>query len=423
MGSCGLGLGATAATRPQSGRAGRQSSAMRRRFLVVLSGLAFVACTSTVEPPPSGQPSRVSVPSSAPQSALNAPSVAPTDLPVASPSPSEQSVPTASLVPGELLWTRIDQPLASINGGFDQPIATGDRFYLIEATASPDVPGAWVLLQSFDGLNWNVGGNVPDGALTIYRTPDGLLAGGVPSAAGPVGVGLWSARAASDWTSSTDQPAFSDRRCTVSRFPGITSFWPLNGAIAAAGSAVWTSADGATWQCAGRPELNVVGGHDVLLGTPKGQTGVPSGSIWLSTDGAHWTKTKDVEFAVDVAAVRAGFVAITDEYGVHNALFTSPDGQQWTRQANPFGSQDVVTRGEPDGERAIALEVGEYPGGVSPGGIWISSVDGATWTRYQLPMRDGDNPGWAAILWNDLVVTGQYGPSGSSVLWTAKVPD
>jgi len=190
------------------------------------------------------------VPSIAPQSAPSSLLPAPTDLPVVSPSTPEQSIPTASVVPGGLQWTRITGPVASINGDLGRPTAAADRFYLIDASTNLDGSSKWVLLDSFDGLNWSVVTTVPSGAETVYEAPGRLLAGGVAPGDGTAAAGLWTSQTGSDWTSLTDQPAFNDSLCTRSNFPAISSFWPLNGAIAAAGSgAIWTSADGTTWQC------------------------------------------------------------------------------------------------------------------------------------------------------------------------------
>ena len=81
-----------------------------------------------------------------------------------------------------------------------------------------------------------------------------------------------------------------------------------------------------------------------------------------------------------------------------------------------------------NGNRALVIETdySTVPGEVEPGAVWISSTDGSTWTRYQLPARDGDDAQSAALIGDTLVVTGSSynnGDSdGSGVIWSAQIP-
>jgi len=179
-----------------------------------------------------------------------------------------------------------------------------------------------------------------------------------------------------------------------------------------------------TWKCLGSsPNLNIVGGHDVLIGAATDRKSDPS--LWISSDGAEWTKTQSLAAGVEVAPVATGFVAVPVWQGALNAVYTSADGLRWTGQPNPF-RQTPMAQIASDGTRAVLLEEFEGPGGQSPGGVWVSSGDGASWTRYQLPILEGERPYSAAILGSHVVVSGQYDPPDQSpseqVLWTADLP-
>jgi hypothetical protein len=66
------------------------------------------------------------------------------------------------------------------------------------------------------------------------------------------------------------------------------------------------------------------------------------------------------------------------------------------------------------------------PGETAPGAVCVSSADGSTWTRYQLPPRDGDFADSAALIGNELVVTGSSynggDTQGNGIIWSTQIP-
>ena len=409
---------------------------MRRPALVGLSALALISCTSTVQPsqvPPtaSAQPA-ATVATPSPNAPSNSPSLAPepTERPSGKPIATETPTPEATQSPVptpwthfEGGWTRIQGPLAGIiDGEFDKAIAAGDRLYMIDvAQAAGHCSSVWTLLQSTDGLNWTRLATLPCDAApyAFYQGPTGLLAGGTHEVNGTNSTGLWLLQGDSSWVDLTAQSAFTKSPCSDS--PEVSGFGSIGGSIVAFGSgyepAVWSTTDASSWTCVGSlPSLNIVAGHNVLLGTTRSGTGVQRGAIWQSSDGVDWSRTKSVPYRVDVAPVASGFVAVTSFWGAHNALYTSADGKDWTSQPNPFGDPNLFYLSS-DGTRAVAVEEYEGPAGGSSGGVWVSSPDGTAWARYQLPLHDYDQVSWPAILGDHLVVTGADG-AGASVLWT-----
>ena len=351
-------------------------------------------------------------------------------MPSETPVPPEQT-PSAVPSPSSSLeggWTRIQGPgLAGISDAeWDHAIAAGDRLYMVVGSqrAGP-CSNTTVLLQSTDGLNWSRLATMPCDAFpyVFYQGPSGLLAGGSHEVNGANATGLWLLQADSTWRDLTAQSAFTMGTCgqETTQISGIA---PVGDSIVAFGSGfkpwAWSTTDGNSWTCVGSlPSLNINGGHNVLLGTTMSGTGVQRGAIWLSSDAVHWNEAKTVRYRVDVTRVASGFVAVTSFWGIHNALYTSADGNSWTSQPNPFGDPNLFLLSS-DGISAVEVEEYEGPGGGSPGGVWVSNPEGTTWTRYQLPVQDFDQVSWPAILGTHLVVAGQNG-AGDSILWTRDI--
>lgn len=111
--------------------------------------------------------------------------------------------------------------------------------------------------------------------------------------------------------------------------------------------ALWRSVDGRTWErlpypptiAPGAELTRLVANADryVLTGRSNG-----AATIWTSRDGASWAAVKDAAAGfgpgsvVDAARTATGFVAVgyLDVAGTYDgAVWTSPDGEHWTRLA------------------------------------------------------------------------------------------
>jgi hypothetical protein len=94
----------------------------------------------------------------------------------------------------------------------------------------------------------------------------------------------------------------------------------------------------------------------------------------------------------------------------------------WHEQPYPFGDADLYLVGS-DGDRAVALqdERSTDPNEAGPGAICVSSSNGTTWSRYQVPPRAGDEAVGVALLGDVIVVTG-FSTGNSTVdavVWSA----
>ena len=277
-------------------------------------------------------------------------------------------------------------------------------------------------MASPDGMHWSILGTAPG---SVYDDPRGLFAFGSGITNQGSKTELWWSADGSNWQSLTNQPIFSSGPCAAPGNP-ITGIYPIGDTLVAVGSAATLSSqDGRTWSCLGQiPELRINGGHDVLVGSGATDPQSPIEYLWSSPDGSTWRQTTETWDFMNPAPVQDGFVALGQSFRDPPAfLLTSLDGERWTPQPVPFGSE-VLNQSAPlasDGSRAIVVEdAGDFTA-ESPGDVWVSSTDGSTWTRYPLPRHRSDYAVSAAIMGDQLVVTGedQQDDTGNDLIWTA----
>ncbi|WP_176611454.1 sialidase family protein [Actinomadura sp. WMMB 499] len=177
---------------------------------------------------------------------------------------------------------------------------------------------------------------------------------------------------------------------------------------------VVTSQDGATWQAAdsaapfrpdgdGAPATSAVAAGSagyVVVGTQGYHA-----AAWSSTDLKNWEKgtgadasalqgTSDAfKWMLDVAAPTSGYVAAgghRDAQGNHPAVWSSPDGKQWTLKSLPVPSgvsEAHLTHIAAKGDTLVAAGIAAMQEGL----VWIgyTSADGGkTW--QDLPAPGGD---------------------------------
>ena len=166
--------------------------------------------------------------------------------------------------------------------------------------------------------------------------------------------------------------------------------------LVAAGSGLWTSFDGITWDKVPYVEAFGTGEINSVTGGGPGLVAVGSG-IW-SFDGLTWNRRVEsgLSHLFSVVAGGPGFVAVGevgegpsehDEYwDADGAVWSSVDGTNWTRvphDESVFGgvgrqSMSAVTVGGP-GLVAVG-EVSEYDRRDADAAVW-TSVDGISWVR------------------------------------------
>lgn len=231
---------------------------------------------------------------------------------------------------------------------------------------------------------------------------------------GWVGVG-WeetgSSRNAAVWTSSDglawsrgphDESLFTDHRMY-----GITAGGP---GLVAVGcdwtggdrdAAVWISPDGLTWsrvlpkdpETPGRQRMYAVtaGGPGlVAVGEAEGNA-----AVWTSSDGTDWSPVPGHEDVFDTAVIWAvtaggpGLVAVGEDHGPDGAdsdaaIWTSPDGFNWTRATGGGGDLGGHNRqsafGVTAGGPGLIAVGADWSDGDATGTVW-TSPDGTVWTR------------------------------------------
>ena len=298
-----------------------------------------------------------------------------------------------------------------------------------------DCPTSNILMASRDGVHWSILGDLPGSDATrrtsistIQEDERGLFLGGLTVSGTTTQVGLWWSADGTDWKSLTDQPAFTSSACDRSA-DSIGAFYPIGDSLIAVGSAAWRSIDGQTWQCLGPvPDLRVTGGHDLLVGAGGTDPTSADNFLWLSRDGVSWQQTTETPDFMTPTPVADGFVALGQSFqAAPTALLTSADGETWTQQPVPFGTEILNENGrlESDGTRTVVVEDAPQATAESPGDVWVSSTDGSTWTRYPLPRHPSDYAQFSAVLGDRVVVAGDQEPGsayGDELIWTATIP-
>ncbi|MGP4026902.1 hypothetical protein [Actinomadura sp. 3N407] len=270
--------------------------------------------------------------------------------------------------------------------------------------------GAREILRSPDGRTWRPGGTVAapvrssgltvasGGAIAISgrRGDDAYLHGvdlrTVPGAVRPerairslaaapgrsVAVGSTNGGAAI-WT------APDGRTWKRARFPGAGGRlsdvvhggkgWLTVGRTSAAkpGPLVMTSQDGTSWQKAAFP----AGPPPVAVATgPSGYVAVGEGAVWRTADLKTWKRTGLDGAPSDVAATTVTYVAVGGR-GKAPAVWTSPDGVEWTAAELPAGlATGPLTRVAAHGNVLVAIGADGAP--------MVSADGGTTWGAHGL---------------------------------------
>jgi hypothetical protein len=155
-------------------------------------------------------------------------------------------------------------------------------------------------------------------------------------------------------------------------------------------AAVWTSPTGSDWtQVPDSPAFAKAQMHDVVAGAhglvavgsadTTSQIGTDA-AVWTSPNGQTWTRVAaDPSFANasmnGIAASGSGFVAV-GQGADGAAVWTSADGMAWVRVADQPSFQDATMYGV--ASQSSGLVAAGY--GHDSAAIW-TSVDGTTWTR------------------------------------------
>ncbi|GAA4610299.1 hypothetical protein GCM10023195_42170 [Actinoallomurus liliacearum] len=326
---------------------------------------------------------------------------------------------------------------------------------VVPATAGTVVTGRLGATDAY--LTVTGAGDVNLGAIPGAVHPELTLTGVVADAGRVMAVGssngdaaLWTSPNGSAWTRAT-LPAGTPPRQLADVVHGAAGWLAVGGA----GDRPLTlmSADGGSWQAV--PGGKVFGGSDLTPVAATANAGAyvivgrrgDSAAAWYSTDLKNWAGGGDAakgdldgsadapKWTADVTAGSAGFVAVggqTRNKTAQPAIWTSPDGKQWTLSASaptlPQGATagsltSVVARGGALVATGVtgAAGVTGPPAAGAPGSAAFAAVSvdgGRTWQPVSLP-GVGQNTAVTAVTAtaHGFVLAGTTG--SDVVLWTS----
>lgn len=350
------------------------------------------------------------------------------------------SLPAVWFSPDGMSWTRVGGPfqksqrIEAVAVGPQGAVAVGT------ITTSGDVDGmAWF---SADGSTWRT---VPLGGAAGFTGPVEQAVHAVTARAdGFVAVGddaNSERRVAAAWTSADGiswrrEPA-NDMTVSVSSTAGVSAVsvggsGPLVAAGGSSSAQLWSSADGRRWAREEPPpsaRLDASGarattdGRAVLLAT--GTSG-----LWLRAAGAAWTDV-GADPTVFPRAPRTSTVRHLERldgrylaFGYETgdvALWRSPDGLAWERQADPDGvfRDALVDALTVRNGMAIAGGAGPPTAGnvtnvANVAAVWVSDDGGTGWRRV-----DSGNPAFSIRFVTQLtnVTVGRSGVVATGISW------
>ncbi|MFD0691188.1 hypothetical protein [Actinomadura fibrosa] len=216
----------------------------------------------------------------------------------------------------------------------------------------------------------------------VYAGSDDDTAGGAPARPAD---GIFAARPALYDGHPQDLTGVAVRGPTAVAVGSETIDRPRGQILASSdGGRTWATAQvrGGDDPSADVPRVVAAGGHGwTALGDGPAGT-----AVWTSPDGRNWTRRPRDEAAFDggdrVAAVTAtatGFAAAGTARDGRSLLWTSANGAAWRRTAAFVPARPV--RLAASGEVLVALD--------ERGDVWRSSGGGGAWARAQVPQSDG----------------------------------
>ena len=159
---------------------------------------------------------------------------------------------------------------------------------------------------------------------------------------------------------------------------------------------VWTSADGSEWRAASNDDRDLEGfspysvaANDsgiVLVGTYQDQTESRTYGALVSTDARSWNRVEAPSIS-QIAALPDRFIAASS--GDKATIWTSPDGHEWTKEADlgPAWISRLRVLHIGDGLRVAAI--GTLEDGFGAGRMWTASASMLdAWQRLDLEAGD-----------------------------------
>jgi hypothetical protein len=368
-------------------------------------------------------------------------------------------------------WRRLTATDALTGARFDAVRLLDGSLVAVGSSVTSQHGPAATIWTSSDGRRWRVVATYPGGAAAVRAaTTVGVLGSELVAAgAAPIGAGSDATPAALSWSKTStrswsgdapldgtpslaaEQPlgSCSDGRTLVVVGDGTREGVPRTAnstaastptststSVVVAGSAagpdgqgsdgtladVWATVDGRTWTAGTVSPLSGSGGHETMQGcvalasgflawggTPGGQ-GVDVPALWTSPDGVDWTKEDLPTLAVSGAAA-----PVTDLITSGSSQF-AVSGGLLAASADP--TEPSVASDDPVLPAAAPAMTSGPDGGAF---VWESEDSGQTWSRLVTTGRAWDASAslatdLVASLGGDLVVVGQ--DDGRIAVWT-----
>jgi hypothetical protein len=233
------------------------------------------------------------------------------------------------------------------------------------------------------------------GSLTAAG-PGLLFASGyVSRGEGLVDGAIWASRDGRAWTRLTDRKGFEDAAVGEITRGSDGTFLAVGSTCyyECAGVRMWQSADGAAWSAVAHdlPDSSFV---TVIPGGPRwiavGEMGLPDGTLaaWASPDDKTWLQATGMGAQPGVirglVATADGFLAagsVFPDVRSEPAVWTSPDGAEWTRLPLADGPQglgiDALTQLDGVLTAFVRTESGIEPWTSQDGRSWVKASDAA----------------------------------------------
>jgi hypothetical protein len=333
----------------------------RTAWLACAVTSALIAGCAGATPSPGG-----TAPTAAPSIATVASSPVATATRAATPSPAPS--PSATTAPLGTTWGQIWLPsehrsaqvadiVAASTGGL---VAVGARYpEQLEDESEPAAESEAMAWTSADGITWDAH-VLPGGdwAVSVVEGGPGLVAVG-----GGHGFVAWSSSDGVTWTpAQVSEWGEPHVRGLVAGPNGLLAFAYSIPPMCGPGCGGSTPGDAATLVSATIPHADDA--VEMSVGGSEGGS-MAWTLVWRSTDGLVWTGPDRLPGIGPLAATASAYL-----FGREGAVMTSPDGETWTRQDLP---------GYVSGQSVQQIAVG--PDRVLAAGcktIW-SSADGETW--------------------------------------------
>ncbi len=405
---------------------------MTARLLPLFAVLAMVvAACSTPSPSPSA---REPEPSQAPAS--EAPSIPAT--PTDAPSPTEEPSPTAAAMP-TLVVEAADVPESEMASATTAIVTGGDGLVAIGF----DGGFGSTLWTSSDGRTWR---DVTPAEFASY----GLAAVTELREGGLVAVGraetldieasLAAAYLSPDglaWTQVADPEVMPGQLIDVTEASDGTLI-AVGGIPGADAAGFWRSTDGGrTWQRAGEDLpasflWSVVEGGPGFVAAGWRRNPEPSVAVWTSADGVTWERAADPEGfegleATDLVTTGSGTLAMVGGAidGSGGQAWISTDGTEWQLAEVDGGLDGAYMRTVSDTPYGL-IGVGVVG---SSAAAWISTDDGATWAPLIEPIPEAYFGGVvstdAGLLFTGATQTGQIetGIDARAAIWVGTLSE